>query len=403
MTAAPPATTAAAAAARNDGTGLRGRILIIGAGLTGAVIGRTLAEAGYGVTIFDQRPYPAGNCHTERDAETGIMVHVHGPHIFHTDNQPVWDYVNRFATFHPYITQVKATTGGRVYGLPINLLTINQFFGKTFSPAEAQAFIASLADPAREVRSFEDQALAFLGPDLYEAFFKGYPIKQWGLHPRELPASVLKRLPVRFDYNDNYFNHRHQGIPVEGYTVMVERILDHPRIAVTLDRPATEADMAGFDHTFYSGPLDAWLGYRFGQLGYRTLDFQASRHDGDFQGCAVMSYPEEAVPFTRITEHKHFTPWERHHRTIVFHEYSRLAAKGDIPYYPIRLLDEKAMLRQYVDYASTLQGISFVGRLGTYKYMDMDVTVAEAMDAAAAFLAAQDQGTAVPAFFSSPL
>jgi len=383
---------------------VRGRVLAVGAGLTCAVIGRELAEAGYRVEIIESRPYIAGNCYTDVDPQTGIMMHVHGPHIFHTDNDQVWAYVNRFADFRPYICQVKATTGGHVYSLPINLLTINQFFGKTFSPAEAQTFIDGRADHSiQEVRSFQDQALRFLGPELYEAFFKGYPIKQWGIHPSELPASVLKRLPIRFNYNDNYFNHRHQGIPAKGYTEMVGRILSHERITVSINRKVTPADIAGYDHVFYSGPVDAWFDYELGQLGYRTLDFEISRHKGDYQGCAVMSYPEENVPFTRITEHKHFAPWEDHAETVVFHEYSRFCGKDDIPYYPIRLVDETKMLRRYVDRAEAQSGVSFVGRLGSYKYMDMDVTIAEALDAARRFVKLHSRQTVVPAFFSAPL
>lgn len=385
-------------------TNARGRILAIGAGFTSAVIGRELAEAGYQVDVIESRPYVAGNCFTETDERTGIMLHKHGPHIFHTDNETVWSYVNRFADFRPYLTQVKATTGGRVFSLPINLLTINQFFNATFNPAEAEAFIAERSNQTiGEVRSFEDQALRFLGPELYEAFFKGYPIKQWGMHPSELPASVLKRLPVRFNYNDSYFNHRHQAIPAEGYTVLVERILDHPRISVTLNRKVTPNDLDGYDHVFCSRPIDAWFNYKLGQLGYRTLDFEASHHRGDFQGCAVMSYPDESVPFTRITEHKHFTPWDSFDETVVFHEYSRYCEKEDTPYYPIRLVNETNMLQKYVEYAEQQSGISFVGRLGSYKYMDMDVTIAEALDAAKSFLDHSERGTPIPAFFSSPL
>lgn len=382
----------------------QGRVLCIGAGFTCAVIARELAEAGFQVDVVEGRDHVAGNCHTEPDPRTGIMVHVHGPHIFHTDNDRVWDYVNRFADFRPYICQVKATTGGRVFSLPINLLTINQFFGKTFNPAEAEAFLSERADHSiAEVRSFQDQALRFLGPELYEAFFKGYPIKQWGMHPSELPASVLKRLPVRFNYDDNYFNHRHQGIPHEGYTTLIARILTHPGIRLTLGRKMTQADCAGYDHVFCSGPIDAWFDYELGQLGYRTLDFEASWHKGDYQGCAVMSYPDESVPFTRITEHKHFTPRERFEETIIFHEYSRFATRDDIPYYPIRLVNETTMLARYVELANAQSNISFVGRLGSYKYMDMDVTIAEALDAADAFLDLRKRAKPIPSFFSSPL
>ena len=233
------------------------RYLMVGAGLSGAVIGRHLAEAGHDITVVDQRPHIAGNCHTERDAETGVMVHVYGPHIFHTDDAEVWDYVNSFETFKPYKNRVKATTGGAVYSLPINLHTINQFFGKTLRPDEARAFIEAQADTSIEdPQTFEEQALRFVGPDLYEAFFKGYTLKQWGMSPTELPAAILKRLPVRFTYDDNYFFHRFQGMPENGYTAMVARILDHDAITVHLETTFTREMAAEYDHVFYSGPLD---------------------------------------------------------------------------------------------------------------------------------------------------
>lgn len=379
-------------------------VLVVGAGLSGAVIARQLAENGVKVTVVESRDHVGGNCHTERDARTGVMVHVHGPHIFHTDNEQVWQYVNRFAQFMPYICRVKATTGGQVYGLPINLHTINQFFRKTFSPGEAQAFIEAQAEKSiSEVRSFEDQALRFLGKDLYHAFFRGYPIKQWGLPPSELPASILKRLPVRFNYDDNYFNHRYQGIPSEGYTAMVERILDHEKIDLHLNRNFDRASIDRYDHVFFSGTLDSWFDHRLGHLTYRTLKFEPVYDTGDFQGCAVMSYPEERVPYTRITEHKHFAPWEEHEETVVFKEFSSQCQPGDIPYYPIRLVEDKAMLRDYVDLAGTECNVTFVGRLGTYRYLDMDVTIAEALRTSEVFLKARAERGQMSAFVVSPL
>lgn len=382
----------------------RGSVLLVGAGLTSSVIARQLADAGFYVTIYDQRNYVGGNCYTYEDAETGITIHAHGPHIFHTNNEEVWEYVNKFAHFHPYICQVKATTNGRVFSLPINLLTINQFFNKTFNPGEAQEFINSKADLSiTEVRSFQDQALRFLGRELYEAFFHGYPIKQWGIEPHEIPASVLKRLPVRFDYNDNYFDHRFQGIPTEGYTKMMTSILDHSSIKVVLNRKFKPEDPETFDHIFYSGAIDEWFHYELGLLGYRTLEFQKSTHEGDYQGCAVMSYPDRTVPFTRITEHKHFMPWKKFSSTVVFHEYSKVCQKDDIPFYPIRLVDEKALLAKYVDRARELKGVSFVGRLGTYRYLDMDVCVKEALDLSDQFLSNHEKKMDQPVFFNNPL
>ncbi|KUF08950.1 UDP-galactopyranose mutase [Pseudoponticoccus marisrubri] len=377
-------------------------ILLVGAGLSGAVIGRQLAEAGHQITIVEARGHVAGNCHTERDDETGVMVHVYGPHIFHTDDAEVWDYVNRYETFKPYKNRVKTTSQGQVFSLPINLHTINQYFGKTMRPEEARTFIAeeqadtTIEDP----QTFEEQALRFVGRDLYEAFFKGYTIKQWGVHPSELPASILKRLPVRFNYDDNYFFHRFQGMPENGYTAMVERILDHPSITVHLNVRFTRDKAGDYDHVFYAGPLDGWFDYELGRLGYRTLDFERFTHDGDYQGCAVMNYGEEAVPYTRITEHKHFSPWESHEGSVCYREFSRACEPDDIPYYPIRQVKEKALLADYVKLAEKARGVTFVGRLGTYRYLDMDVTIREALDTAAVFL---DKGAETPAFVKPPL
>ncbi len=386
------------------------KYLMVGAGLSGAVIGRHLAEAGHEITVLDARDHVGGNCHTERDEKTGVNVHVYGPHIFHTDDAEVWDYVNRFETFMPYKNRVKTTSldpnGDRgVFSLPINLHTINQFFGKTLRPDEARAFITeeqadtSIEDP----QTFEEQAMRFVGRDLYEAFFKGYTIKQWGMHPSELPASILKRLPVRFNYDDNYFFHKYQGMPENGYTQMVEKILDHPGITVKLETVFDRAMGDEYDHVFYSGPLDGYFNYELGRLGYRTLDFERFEFDGDYQGCAVMNYGEESVPYTRITEHKHFSPWESHEGSVCYREFSRAATPDDIPYYPIRQVKEKAQLADYVALAEQAKGVTFVGRLGTYRYLDMDVTIREALDTARGFEAALKQGEAAPAFFVAPM
>lgn len=356
------------------------KILCVGAGFSGAVVARELASAGHDVLVVDQRPHVAGNCHTERDPETGVMVHVYGPHIFHTDNETVWDYVRRFSDFMPYTNRVKSIARGQVYSLPINLHTINQFFGKTLSPTQAQDFIASLSDTSiGEPVSFEDQARKFVGTELYEAFFKGYTLKQWGLNPQDLPASILKRLPVRFNYDDNYFHHKFQGMPRDGYTALVENILDHPRIRVDLEREYHPDENDGFDHVYYSGPLDKYFDYAHGRLEYRTLDFEKFHFDGDFQGNAVINYPDEDVPFTRITEHKHFAPWEQHEGSVCYREYSRDCGPDDIPYYPIRLVEAKSALTKYESMAESISKVTFLGRLGTYRYLDMDVTIAEAL------------------------
>jgi UDP-galactopyranose mutase len=375
---------------------------IVGAGLSGAVIGRELAEAGHRVHIVDTRDHVAGNCHTARDPASGVLVHVYGPHIFHTDDAEVWDYVNRFQTFIPYRHRVKTTVGDKVYSLPVNLHSINQFFGKAMRPDEARAFVSTRVDPSiTDPKSFEEQALRFVGRELYEAFFKGYTEKQWGCSPSDLPASILKRLPLRFNYDDSYFNHRFQALPETGYTEMVTRMLDHPLITINLSTTFYRADVAGYNHVFYSGPIDAWFGCDLGHLGYRTLDFERIQATGDYQGCAVMNYGDTNVPWTRITEHKHFSPWEDHTETVLYREYSRACGPDDIPYYPIRLLEEKALLGRYIERAEKEPATTFVGRLGTYRYLDMDVTIREALDASRTFLARRKNDIAMPAVLQS--
>lgn len=374
-------------------------ILIVGAGFSGAVVARFLAEAGHKVNVIDSRSHIAGNCYSERDAETGVMLHNYGPHIFHTDNTEVWEYINNFTQMMPYTNRVKTTVNGQVFSLPINLHTINQFFKQTCSPKEAEELIEEKSDKSIvEPKTFEEQAMRFVGRELYEAFFKGYTIKQWGLSPAELPASILKRLPVRFNYDDNYFNHKYQGMPKDGYTVIVEKILDHENISVALNTHFEPNSRSEFDHVFYSGALDGFYDYELGRLGYRTLDFEMFRTDGDFQGCAVMNYGEQQVPYTRITEHKYFSPWEKHEKSVCYREFSRKCEPNDIPYYPIRQIGEMEMLDSYLDKAEKENNITFIGRLGTYRYLDMDVTIAEAMNTARVYLYSLQNNESMPVF-----
>lgn len=378
-------------------------IVIVGAGFSGAVVARQLAEAGIASSVIDGRSHVAGNAHTEREAN-GVMVHVYGPHIFHTAHENVWEYINRFGEMIPYNHRVKATSGGKVYSLPVNLHTINQFFGTTLSPKEAEAFIAERADNSIATPvSFEDQALKFVGKELYEAFFKGYTQKQWGMSPTELPASILARLPVRFSYEDSYFNHPYQAIPKDGYTPIVEAMLDHPLIDVTLNTVVTPEELSEAEHVFWSGPIDQYFKTKFGTLGYRTLDFVRTEDTGDFQGCPVMNYCDADVPYTRITEHKHFAPWENHEGTTLYTEYSRLAEGDDIPYYPIRQVKEKEQLLQYVEAARHATGVTFLGRLGTYRYLDMDVTIKEALEVAEEFLKSRRESRPMPSLLIDPL
>lgn len=377
----------------------RKNILIVGAGFSGAVIGRELAESGFNVKIIDSRSHVAGNCYSERDEKTNVMIHTYGPHIFHTDNKTVWDYVNKYAVMMPYVNRVKARVGERILSLPINLHTINQFFNKTCSPDEAKQLISEKGDKTiGEAKTFEEQALKFVGRELYEAFFKGYTIKQWGMSPAQLPASILKRLPVRFNYDDNYFNHKYQGMPEYGYTEIVEKILNHEKITVELNKDFSQEDRSEYQHVFFSGPLDSFYNYQFGRLGYRTLDFEKFSYEGDYQGCAVLNYCDEGVPYTRITEHKYFSPWENHEGSICYKEYSRSCTENDIPYYPIRQMGEMEMLNKYLKLAEEEKNVTFVGRLGTYRYLDMDVTIGEALKTAEVFLDAVNKNESMPSF-----
>lgn len=379
------------------------RYCIVGAGFSGAVFGRVLAEAGHKVLVIDERQHVGGNCHCERDAETGVMTHKYGPHIFHTGDERVWNYMSRFSTMMPYNHRVLAVAKGTVYSLPVNLLTINQFFGKKMNPEEARAFIAAKAKKISEPRNFEEQALSMIGEELYFGFFRGYTRKQWGLDPTQLPASILKRLPLRFDYNDSYFDHPFQAIPKDGYTRIVAAILATQNVEVRLGARFENINET-FAHVIYSGPIDRFFDFKLGRLGYRTLDFEVFREKGDFQGTAVLNYCDEDVPFTRITEHKFFAPWEKNQfeRTICYREFSRSCGPNDIPYYPIRQVDEKAMLTKYVELARATPGVSFIGRLGTYRYLDMDVSIGEALRAADQMVELIATGTTVPSFFIDP-
>lgn len=381
------------------------KICIVGAGFSGAVIARELALAGIESLVIDERDHLGGNCHSGRDEKTGVMLHVYGPHIFHTDDTEVWDYINQFGEMMPYVNRVKAVSNDKVYTLPINLLTINQLFGKNLSPKEAKVFVEEQADKSiTNPQNFEEQALSMVGKTIYEAFFKGYTIKQWGVDPARLPASILKRLPIRFDYNDNYFKHTYQGMPKYGYTAIIEAILDMPEIEVSLGTKYEDID-GEFLHTFYTGPLDRYFDYQLGKLGYRTLDFEKSYHMGDFQGTAVMNYCDVDVPYTRITEHKYFAPWEQEQftETVCYTEFSRHCESGDIPYYPLRLIDDKLMLEKYVSLANNENGITFIGRLGTYTYLDMDVTIRRALDTSAELIPLLQQNKKVQSFVHSPI
>lgn len=355
---------------------------------------RELAEAGHRIDVFERRNHIAGNCHTEREA--GVMVHRYGPHIFHTSNPTVWEYVNRHAEMVPFRLQVRATVGGEVFSMPINLHTINQVWRSKLHPREAVELLDSQRARIEQPANFEEAALASIGERLYRMFFEGYTAKQWGRHPSEIPASVFRRLPVRFTYDDSYFDHAWQAMPRHGYTELVRSMLDHENIGVHLGEPFPD-DRRTFGHVVWTGPLDAYFGHRHGRLGYRSLRFESTVLDGDHQGVALMTYPDRQVKFTRVTEHKHLAPFEQPERTVVTREYSHETGPGDEPFYPVRSAADLTMLHAYLGDAGRCVGdVTFVGRLATYRYLDMDVTIADALHAASRILGAVAQRRPIP-------
>ncbi|WP_067793308.1 UDP-galactopyranose mutase [Actinomadura formosensis] len=364
-------------------------LVVVGAGFFGLTVAeRCAAELGLRVLVLERRDHIGGNAYSEPEPETGIEVHRYGAHLFHTSNERVWEYANRFTAFTSYQHRVFSTFKGRVYPMPINLGTICEYFGRAMSPDEARALIARQAGegvPDGGPRNLEEKAISLIGRPLYEAFVRGYTAKQWQTDPRELPAEIITRLPVRYTFDNRYFNDRHEGLPVDGYTAWLERMADHPNIEVRLGADFFERrdDLVGRVPVVYTGPLDRYFDYREGELGWRTLDFEMEvRPTGDFQGTSVMNYADEDVPYTRIHEFRHFHPereWYPRDKTVIMREYSRAAARGDEPYYPVNTPDDRAMLLRYRDLARREDGVLFGGRLGTYQYLDMHMAIGAAL------------------------
>ena len=358
--------------------------LIVGAGLYGAVFAREATEAGKKVLVVDKRPTVAGNVYTE-DVE-GIKVHVYGAHIFHTNNREVWDYVNRYATFNRFTNSPVANYRGELYSLPFNMYTFNKMWG-VVTPEEAAAKIAEQRkEITGEPKNLEEQAISLVGRDIFEKLVKGYTEKQWGRDCKDLPAFIIRRLPVRLTFDNNYFNALYQGIPTEGYTKLVERLLDGIEVRLGCDylenREALE-QLAG--RVVYTGPIDAFFGFRLGTLEYRSVRFETELLDQqNFQGNAAVNYTDRETPWTRIIEHKWFTFGKDEQgndlpKTVISREYSAEWKPGDEPYYPVNDEKNSALYQQYKALAEQEEKIVFGGRLGEYKYYDMDQVIAAAL------------------------
>ena len=343
------------------------------------------------VTVIERRDHIGGNAYSSIDEATGVEVHRYGTHLFHTSNERVWSYVNRFTAFNDYRHRVYANYRGVVYPLPINLGTINQFFGAAYSPAEARALIEQQAgEITGEPGNLEEKAISLIGRPLYDAFIAGYTAKQWQTDPRELAASIITRLPVRFTYENRYFQDRYEGLPLNGYGAWIANMVDHPRITVhtgvdffDASSPFSKAATLGQVPVVYTGAIDRYFDYEAGELGWRTLDFETEVMDvPDYQGCSVMNYSDRDVPFTRIHEFAHLHP-ERDRagatNTIIQREYSRFARPGDEPYYPIASPSDRSTLAAYRDMAAGEKNVLFGGRLGSYQYLDMHMAIASAL------------------------
>jgi len=363
-------------------------LAVVGSGFFGLTVAERCAnDLGLRVLILERRDHIGGNAYSEAEPQTGIEIHRYGAHLFHTSNARVWEYVNRFTTFTGYQHRVFSVYKGRVYPLPINLATICEYFGSVMSPDEARALIAgqSAEVPPGQAANLEEQAISLIGRPLYEAFFRGYTYKQWQTDPTDLPAEIITRLPVRYTFNNRYFSDTFEGLPTDGYTAWLERMADHKKIEVRqgTDFAELRSSLLGNVPVVYTGPLDAYFGYAAGDLGWRTLDFDVEvLPTGDFQGTPVMNYADEDVPFTRIHEFRHFHPerdWYPKDKTVIMREYSRLAGRGDEPYYPINTPADRARLLNYREMAEREPGVFFGGRLGTYKYLDMHMAIGSAL------------------------
>ncbi|RZT62965.1 UDP-galactopyranose mutase [Leucobacter luti] len=366
-------------------------LLVVGSGFFGLTIAERAASAGKRVVVIDRRSHIGGNAYSEAEPETGIEVHRYGAHLFHTSNETVWEYVNRFTSFTSYVHKVYSNFKGEVYPLPINLGTINQFFRSAYGPDAARALIAEQAGEfdTKSAQNLEEKGISLIGRPLYEAFIRDYTSKQWQTPTTELPAEIISRLPVRYTYDNRYFNDTHEGLPTEGYTAWLEKMADHPNIEVRLNtdffdesQPLNKRAIVGTVPVVYTGPVDRYFDYAEGELSWRTLDFeQEVLPTGDFQGTSVMNYAGPDVPYTRIHEFRHFHP-EREYptdKTVIMREFSRFATRDDEPYYPVNTPEDRERLLKYRELTGGEDRVLFGGRLGTYQYLDMHMAIGSAL------------------------
>lgn len=366
------------------------KILCVGAGLANASLIHFIkkyspnSHKSLFFDVIDKRSHIGGNCYTAKDDETSLTIHEYGPHIFNTNSSLAWDFINSYLTMIPFTNRVKACNSKGIFSFPINLHTINQLFDKRLNAAEAKALINQLTAPYKKehCNNFEDVMLSHLGKELYQNFIYGYTKKQWGVEPSDLPASIAKRLPFRLTYDDNYYNKIFQGLPLEGYTKLFETIFSGKNISLNLNTSFTHQMQEKYDLVIFTGAIDAFFQYELGQLSYRTVFWSKNISEGIFQGNAVINYTDESEAYTRINEPFFFEPWRTDlptSKSIYFTEFSKQTEINDEPYYPVRLKSDMTLLKNYQTKASLKEfsKVIFHGRLGTYRYLDMDKVIEE--------------------------
>ena len=366
-------------------------LLVVGSGFFGLTIAdRAARDLGLRVQVIDRRNHIGGNAYSEAEPQTGIEVHRYGAHLFHTSNERVWEYVNGFTDFTSYQHRVYTTYRDEVFAMPINLGTINQFLRDALTPDQARLWVAEQAAAiTSEPANLEEKAISLIGQPLYEAFIKGYTAKQWQTDPTELDAEIISRLPVRYTYDNRYFNDTHEGLPVDGYTAWLQRMADDDRIDVALNtdffdesQPLNKAAVVGNLPVIYTGPVDRYFDFVHGDLSWRTLDFEMEILPvGDFQGTSVMNYADTDIAYTRIHEFRHFHPERKYpdDKTVIMREFSRFADHADEPYYPVNTPQDRQRLLAYRELVQAEPRVLFGGRLGTYQYLDMHMAIGSAL------------------------